>query len=161
MTFLKGGGERRCSHLTRNVLQASVRRIQDTCIFTNDYQLLTRLAWATTQFGISNTTFVDRSDGIWRMEIVDFNQTLNPANFKGKWSSIIQQIQQLLEQNYTAYGYEANSAAMQIPLKNALAARFFFDLLEIKKNAPIPMTVDGQALWLREYHGAQNITVCD
>lgn len=119
-----------------DVVDASISRVQDTCIFTNDLQFMRRVAYVETTFGNDKET---NKGGIWQLTEAEFNQTLQT-----KYSSYWDKINSMLGMNYTELNYK--NGDLFVPLYDAVSTRLYLNTT----NDVIPWTVEEQAnFWVK------------
>lgn len=128
----------------QDVIQASIKSLQDACVFSSDRQFMRRLAWVESQFGNDPNTFVNRVDGIWHLSQSDFNATVNYDK------TIERNIFNNLGVNYSSLGFAKGS--MMIPLYNAISTRYALAVKE-KRYGRIPFPVNYQAPFWSQYYG--------
>ncbi|KAH7716261.1 Fibropellin-3 [Aphelenchoides avenae] len=135
-----------------DVVLASIQRLQDTCIFANDFQFLRRIAWHESQDGIEfNRKSFDLSSGIWGtddyiLQTVQNSQDEDLAIALGQLDS---------QFNITIDQYKWSSGDLEVPMNSVAVSRA--KLFLANKTAP-PMTLKEQAeFWAASYHnGARN-----
>lgn len=130
-----------------DVVNAVVKKIQDTCIFPNDYQFLGRVAWVESKFGRAFgknesawETFRGHG-GIWQVDPIAVNDSklLNSAT-KGN-------ILKVLGVNIDEV--DRTKGDLQTPLIGGVVARSFL----LRKPAAIPMDLNEQAeYWKQVYN---------
>uniref|UniRef100_A0A914W0F5 VWFA domain-containing protein n=1 Tax=Plectus sambesii TaxID=2011161 RepID=A0A914W0F5_9BILA len=135
------------------VTHAAIRELQDSCIFSNDRQLMRRLSWVTTSFGNDPATFVQNINGLWGMSEEAFNRTKNPAWFNNRYSQILADIKSEFGIDYQKL--EWRNGAILVPIEAAIAERMFIESL----NLTIPYEVEQQAqLWRQYFAPERNVS---
>lgn len=139
-----------------NVVLASIGRIQQSGIFTDDNRLLRRIAYVETRDGVDVTTYRQGyNGGIWQVDEDIFNKTQNTTIHP----ELLQTYQQLLQ----ALGVDwptATWADLRRPFFSALAARLYFTIV----SDPIPLAADVRRqgeYWKRHYNRDEEDTVQD
>ncbi|KAH7716262.1 Fibropellin-3 [Aphelenchoides avenae] len=136
--------ERRASGT--DVVLASISKLQDTCIFANDFQFLRRIAWHETQDGIKGRNAVDLNSGIWGTDDYILQTVQNSQD-----DDLAIALGQLDAQfNITIYQYNWSSGDLEVPMNSVAVSRA--KLLLANKTA-LPMTLKEQAdFWATKYH---------
>jgi hypothetical protein len=123
----------------KDVVDAVVNRIRSSNIFTEDYQLLRRMAYVETLDGESNSTYATRA-GIWNVAEVYYNRTKDAS-----LDSFHTKINDLFSINWGSTTWND----LLKPFYNGLAARLYLQYL----NMTIPQTIKDQAsFWDQRYN---------
>ena len=125
----------------REVAMACMQLIEKSGTFSDDYNLMRRIAWVESQYGENAFTYVPGSSfhgGIWGINEASFNAT--------KTSELVasQAIQQSFQIDWSLVVWED----LRKPLYSALAARIYLDVMVLASNdLLLNSTVDQLALW--------------
>ena len=135
------------------VVQACLYKISGSNVFTNDNQMLRRIAYVETRDGADSDTYPPNyHGGIWQLSQSKFLATQNTG------SNI--QLQQHVNNISTAFGINWTSAQwvdLRKPFYSALAARLYFLLIPV--SIPLGTNISGQAsYWGNYYTSNGNIT---
>lgn len=135
------------------VTHAAIRAVQDSCIFSNDRQLMRRVAWVTASFGDNPATFINNVGGLWRLSEAAFNRTKELNWYNHRYGHIMTSLKSKLGVDYQKMEWRAG--ALLVPIQAAIAERMYIESL----NLEISYHVDQQAkLWKQYFAGDQNIT---
>ncbi|KAH7701456.1 Fibropellin-3 [Aphelenchoides avenae] len=130
-----------------DVVLASISRLQDTCIFANDFQFLRRIAWHESHDGIEfNRKSFDLSSGIWGTDDSILQTVQNSQD-----DSLAIILGQLDAQfNITIDKYKWNSGDLEVPMHSVAVSRA---KLFLANKTALPMTLKEQAnFWAANYH---------
>ena len=128
------------------VVQACLAKISGSNIFTNDNQMLRRIAYVETRDGADSNTYPPNyHGGIWQLDQSKFQATQNTGSNT--------QLQQPVTSISTAFGINWTSAQwvdLRKPFYSALAARLYF--LLISTSIPLATDISGQASYWVNYY---------
>ena len=136
-----------------SVVTACISRIQQPGIFSNDNELLRRIAYVETSDGNDVDTYPDGYDGgIWAVNLNLFQNTQNTSLYPDL-ISLHQQIQASFSIQWSAVQWND----LRKPLYSALAARLY--LYTVSVQIPISSNIQSQATyWAMYYNTFGNIS---
>ena len=139
-----------------SVVLASIGRIQQSGIFTDDNRLLRRIAYAETRDGVDvNTYRAGYNGGIWQVDEAIFDMTQDTTNHP----ELVQTYQQLLAMLGVDWP-TATWADLRRPFFSALAARLYFTL--VTEQIPLAASLREQGeYWKGQYNSDREDTVQD
>uniref|UniRef100_A0A914QIM7 Uncharacterized protein n=1 Tax=Panagrolaimus davidi TaxID=227884 RepID=A0A914QIM7_9BILA len=123
------------------IVTASIRKIQDSCIFNNDLLFMHRIAFHETTDGndLMNIWNTEKGrSGIWQNNASVLEILQNSTNSLTENQRIA--VSEELQINITDFNWE--SGDLEIPLNSAAVARMFISTFE---NSLIPFDLAGQA----------------
>uniref|UniRef100_A0A914ZAW4 VWFA domain-containing protein n=1 Tax=Panagrolaimus superbus TaxID=310955 RepID=A0A914ZAW4_9BILA len=125
------------------VVIASIRKIQDTCIFPNDLLFLRRLAWVESQDGDSLKSFWNSDkgkNGIWQTTSSMLSQVKNSGG------QALTDLQTQLGVNISDLNWSKGD--LDIPLNDAALARLYTNMKSV-----IPLDINDQAAyWVNNFN---------
>uniref|UniRef100_A0A914E3R1 VWFA domain-containing protein n=1 Tax=Acrobeloides nanus TaxID=290746 RepID=A0A914E3R1_9BILA len=131
-----------------DVVRATLRRIEDTCIFPQDFLFMRRVAWQESKDGTyklsSNWANSIGQGGIWQVDQVGLDEVKNKntAAMQSKKNSLLNQLQVDVNNLNRANG------DLEIPINDGAVAR----LLVSNFAAPIPIDLTAQANYWKQYY---------
>ena len=128
------------------VVAATLHRLKNAFLFTNDYFFMRRVAWVESHFGSGSGSFnLQEPKGIWQLSMRGFQDTLD-TNAHPSLSGLYANINAQLGVNWPSMN--SSNANMNKVLYNALAARIYMQ----NNIDSIPLSVSEQAVfWLQKY----------
>ena len=128
------------------VVAATLRRLKNACLFTNDFFFMWRVAWVESHFGSDEGLFDPQEPkGIWQLSSRGFQDTLD-TNAHPSLSGLCANISAQLGVNWPSMNF--SNANMNKALYNALAARIYMQ----NNIDSIPLSVSEQAVfWYQKY----------
>ena len=118
------------------VVDACIAKISTSGIFSDDQQMLRRIAFVETNYGIDSHTYSNayNDGGIWQLSSAKYDATKNSNNVA---------IGLLTDEIYTKFGINWASTQwsdLRMPFYSALAARLYLEVLRLEiVNASIPL----------------------
>lgn len=126
------------------VVLATVGLIRESGIFSDDRQLLRRIAWVESRDGTDSLTYRQGfHGGIWQVDLIAFQDTLNTTFGLG---STLREIQRHFGIEWQSVRWED----LRKPLYSALAARLI--LSNVTESIPLASDVAAQASYWRRYY---------
>ena len=131
------------------VVLATVALIRESGIFSDDRQLLRRIAWVESRDGTDSQTFRQGFyGGIWQVDLIAFQDTQDTTARPGLVSTF-GEIQRQFNIDWPSVQWED----LHRPLYSGLAARLI--LSNVAESIPLASNVTGQAsYWRRHYNTA-------
>ena len=124
------------------VVAATLRRLKNACLFTNDFFFMRRVAWVESHFGSDAGSFdLQEPKGIWQLSSRGFQDTLD-TNAHPSLSGLCANISAQLGVNWPSMNF--SNANMNKALYNALAARIYMQ----NNIDSIPLSVSEQTVFL-------------
>lgn len=122
------------------LITSVTRKIQDSCVFPNDFQFLRRVAFVESKFGDDLKWDSPKGKaGIWQINEKEFSKDQN--------STIVQEVKNLFKVDLSKLSLDKGD--FTVPLYGGLAARS----LMAKKNPDIPLDLNAQAkYWIDNYN---------
>ena len=135
------------------VVDATLKKIKNACLFKNDYYFMRRIAWVESYFGADANTFnQSEPKGIWQLSHNGFQNTQDTSAYPDL-TSLYLKINAELGINWTSITYSDSN--MNKALYNSLAARIYLN----NKGVTIPPDVNQQAnFWASNYSIKSNAT---
>ena len=134
------------------VVQACIAKITQASIFTNDNQLLRRIAYVETNDGLDADTYTaNNSGGIWQLSESKYSATKSSTTLQTQIQGIS-----------TSFGITwANTQWQDLrkPFYSALAARLYFYL--ISASIPLANDIAGQANYWANYYTSSGGAAAD
>ena len=133
------------------VVQACIAKITQSAIFTNDNQLLRRIAYVETNDGLDTDTYTANNDGgIWQ---------LSESKYLSTNSTSLQQQIDKISTSFNITWENTQWQDLRKPLYSALAARLYFYL--ISASIPLANDITGQANYWVNYYTSSGGTVTE
>jgi hypothetical protein len=138
-----------CADLTRvpdtsgsSVVLASIRLIEKSQIFVDDYQTLRRIAYLETEDGTKEGTYMreNYNGGIWAINEITFNYTKNSLNAT---------VQDQIRLYFGIDWFHVEWEDLRMPIYSALAARLYLDGIAGDRNLS-QLSVQ-EAIWAYNY----------
>ena len=125
------------------VVQACIAKVTHAAIFTNDNQLLRRIAYVETNDGLDDDTYTTNNDGeIWQHTECKYLPT--------KSATSLQQQIQGISTSFSITWANTQWEDLRKPLYSALSARLYFYL--ISSSIPLAKDITGQANYWVSYY---------
>ena len=123
------------------VVQACISKLTTSNIFSNDNQMLRRIAFVETRDGNNANTYRDNyHGGIWQLSESKFQQT------KSSDSQLLTSITNTFDISWSTVQW----MDLRRPLYSAIAARLYFQLISV--SIPLAVDLSGQAsYWVDQY----------
>ena len=135
-----------------DVVRACIAKITQAAIFSNDNQLLRRVAYAETNDGMDADTYTANNDGgIWQLSESKYLAT--------KSATSLQQQIQGISTSFSITWANTQWQDLRKPFYSALAARLYFYL--ISRSIPLANDITGQANYWVSYYTSSGGTVTD
>ena len=140
--------------ISKDVVRASISKIENAAIFPSDRRLLFRIAFVETELGENPPSAGDHG-GIWNVDEEDFDSIITNDSL----AIILQNISVAFRSDFLALGLTDWASVqwvdLDIPLLSALAARLLIHSIELNVGVSIPTSsdIDGQAtFWMMYYN---------
>ncbi|KAI1286167.1 hypothetical protein HDE_11140 [Halotydeus destructor] len=127
----------------RGVVEATLAKIQQSAIFTDDKRYLRRLAFVETQDGESPSTYDGYRGGIWRVDEVWL------LTIKDSSSSLVKSYQDAILDHFGILWSTLKMADLDKPLISALAAKLRIAVIAVD----VPEDLLGQAKYWTNHNG--------
>ncbi|XP_076802484.1 uncharacterized protein LOC143446634 [Clavelina lepadiformis] len=126
-----------------DVVDACINKLSAIPLFSNDFGFLKRIALVESDFGSNTTTInVNPAGGIWQISTT-INQAISGST---TLAAVLTQARLLFGTDITDFV----NGDFSIPLKSALAAKLYIELISV--NGEVPGTVTEQATWWTRYY---------
>ena len=149
-----------------DVVEAVVKKLNDSCIFPPDHGFMRRIAYVETRNGTNITgnthlRAIHKRIGIWGLTDFMLQSMRHQLKQRGT-DSEYQNLIAVSEQIYRRFGVNMTGDEklnLTIPLVSGIAARFYLHYKTIVTNEELPEDLAGQALfWESQYRLNSNFT---
>ena len=140
-----------------DVVEAVVKKLNDSCIFPPDHGFLRRIAYVETRDGTNitentNVRTIHKRIGIWGLTNYTLhNMRLELQRYSSKYPDLIANSTKI----YRRFGVNMTGNEklnMRIPLVSGIAARFYLEYLTVLRNEELPEDLARQAFfWASHY----------
>ena len=142
-----------------DVVEAVVKKLNDSCIFPPDHGFMRRIAYVETKDGTNitestNVRMVHKRNGIWGLtELMLHNMKLKLQLHSSdpKYQNLIADTKKI----YRRFGVNMTGNEklnLTIPLVSGIAARFYPHYLTVLRDEEIPEDIAGQAIFWANYY---------
>ncbi len=138
---------------------ATIRLVQHSGIFLEDYDILRRIAYAETLDGTEY--YAANSGGIWKVseQVFNITKSVSSNNTDSSGFNIINDILDAVDSVFRINWDTVTYQDLEKPLYSALAARIYIQQLQENDGISISSNANEQAtLWLTEYSVTKNYT---
>ena len=129
------------------VVEATVEKIQESGIFTNDNKFLRRIAYVESKDGTDSNTYREGyHGGIWQVDKIAFEDTQDTKSHS--------RLSKKFAKIKSKFGIEWSCVKwkdVEKPLYSGLAARLFLSNIP----EPIPIEIDEQARYWKEHYNTE------
>ena len=149
------------------MVEAVLKRLEDSCIFPPDHGFMRRIAYVETRDGKNisenaNVTNEHERVGIWALSeymVNSMRHQLILHSHKTKYDSLAEYSEQI----YRKFGVNMTGDErlnLTIPLVSGIATRFYLHYLSVLRNVELPYNLTRQAsFWASNYSLVSNATV--